>query len=340
MPAGDASRRSGAAHRLHPPQLRHRDTLHATAEQPWLSLVAPRRMILRMSLNSLFCPPERLPPRFCPPASRRRIPRFAKVPVVLISIDTMRATACPRTGTPRSARPSLIAFSRRRAVRECVHALSHDPPGAHHHAHRPAPPGARVRNNAGFVFDGQAHVSLPRLLKQYGYATGATVSSYVLRYETGLGRSSTTTRIPSRRRRESKACTTGTRDKTEAFAKEWIAKHTASRSFSSSTSTPHLPYQPLEPFRSEYGVTYTRWLPRPRYRGSFLDDLRKLGVYDRAVVIGRRPWRGARRSRRGAALDPALPGGAPRAAAAQAAWGAQRWRRIAVPCSSPTSFPP
>jgi arylsulfatase A-like enzyme len=49
------------------------------------------------------------------------------------------------------------------------------------------PPEHGVRNNSGFVFRGDTHPSLPRLLKEQGYATGAAVSTYVLRRETGLG---------------------------------------------------------------------------------------------------------------------------------------------------------
>src|SRR5262249_58973152 len=49
------------------------------------------------------------------------------------------------------------------------------------------PPEHGVRNNAGFTFDGRAHRSLPAMLSERGYATGAAVSAYVLRRETGLG---------------------------------------------------------------------------------------------------------------------------------------------------------
>jgi choline-sulfatase len=248
-------------------------------------------MILRMSLRlSLHVVLGALATALLSSCARgAEIPRFAKVPVVLISIDTMRADRLPAYGYTKIRTPFLDRFQQEawlfeNAYTPCPMTL----PAHTTMLTGQLPQEHGVRNNAGFVFDGQAHVSLPRLLKQYGYATGATVSSYVLRYETGLGplfdyyedSVETAPGIESVHYRRSG-------DKTEAFAKEWIAKHTGEPFFFFfHIYEPHLPYQPLEPFRSEYGVTYDAMVATAdAIVGSFLDDLRKLGVYDRAVVI-------------------------------------------------------
>ena len=43
-----------------------------------------------------------------------------------------------------------------------------------------------VRANLGYRFDGNAHPTLARILRTHGYATGAAVSTYVLRAATGI----------------------------------------------------------------------------------------------------------------------------------------------------------
>jgi tetratricopeptide (TPR) repeat protein len=150
------------------------------------------------------------------------------------------------------------------------------------------PPEHGVRNNAGFVFDGQTLNSLPRLLKEHGYATGAAVSSYILRFETGLGvlfdsyddTISTTVggEIPRNRR---------SGETTAAIAASWIEKKARQKFlFLLHIYEPHAPYAPPEPYRSQYGATYDGEVATAdAIVGQFLDTLKKLGVYDRAVVF-------------------------------------------------------
>ena len=150
------------------------------------------------------------------------------------------------------------------------------------------PPEHGVRNNIGFTFDGEVHVSLPRLLKQRGYATGAAVSSYVLRSETGLGALfdfyedsfDTIPGVQSVNYQRSG-------DKTAALAEPWIGAHAGKPFFFLfHIYEPHVPYDPPEPFRSQYGATYDGEVATAdAIVGAFLDALRKLGVYDKAIVI-------------------------------------------------------
>ncbi len=221
--------------------------------------------------------------------SREETPRFPRAPVVLISIDTMRADRLPVYGYGKVRTPAIDRFRRdswlfARAFTPCPLTLP---------AHTtmltgelPAEHG--VRDNAGFVFDGKAHASLPTLLKREGYATGAAVSSYVVRYETGLGplfdyyedSVGTAPGVESVRYRRAG-------DQTEVFAREWIAKHAAEPFFFFfHIYEPHRPYDPPEPFRGLYGVTYDAEVATAdAVVGSFIEDLKRLGVYDRAIVV-------------------------------------------------------
>ena len=225
-------------------------------------------------------------PAFC---CGRSAPTHPGAPVVLISIDTMRADHLPAYGYTKVRTPNLDRFLPEtwfyeNAYTPCPMTL----PAHTTMLTGQLPPEHGVRSNAGFTFDEGAHMSLPRLLKQHGYATGAAVSSYVLRYETGLGALfdyyedsvETAPGVESVHYRRAG-------DKTEAFARDWIGKHTGEPFFFFlHIYEPHLPYEPPEPFRTEYGVTYDAMVATAdAVVGSFLDDLKRLGVYDRALVI-------------------------------------------------------
>jgi arylsulfatase A-like enzyme/tetratricopeptide (TPR) repeat protein len=217
------------------------------------------------------------------------VPTSPNAPVVLVSIDTLRADHLSAYGYTRIRTPYLDRFGKEAWLFE--NAYTPCPMTAPAHTTMltgQLPFEHGVRNNAGFVFDGQAHVNLPRLLKQHGYATGATVSSYVLRYETGLGplfdyyedSVETAPGVETVHYRRAG-------DKTEAFAKDWIAKHANEPFFFFlHIYEPHLPYDPPEPFRNAYGVTYDAMVATAdAIVGVFLDDLKRLGVYDRALIV-------------------------------------------------------
>ena len=219
----------------------------------------------------------------------RALSTFPDAPVILISIDTLRADRLPLYGYTKIQTPFLDRFAKDAWLFE--NAYSPCPMTLPAHTTMltgTLPPEHGVRNNIGFVFDGEAHMSLPRLLKQRGYATGAAVSSYVLRFETGLGALfdfyedsfGTTPGVQSVNYQRSG-------DKTAAFAEAWIGEHAGKPFFFLfHIYEPHVPYDPPEPFRSRYGATYDGEVATSdAIVGAFLDTLKKLGVYDRAIVI-------------------------------------------------------
>ncbi len=241
------------------------------------ALVRPLLVALGVGALSLAC------------SSRDRVPHFPNAPVVLISIDTLRSDHLPAYGYTKVETPYLD----RLLPEAWFFAAAYTPCPMTLPAHTSMltgmlPQEHGVPNNAGYTFDGKAHPSLPTLLKPHGYATGAAVSSYVLRYETGLGAifdyyedsTETTPGVPSVHYRRKG-------DRTAVFATEWIAKHAAEPFFFFfHIYEPHLPYDPPEPFRSRYGVTYDAQVANSdQIVGNFLEELKRLGVYNKAIVI-------------------------------------------------------
>jgi arylsulfatase A-like enzyme/tetratricopeptide (TPR) repeat protein len=217
------------------------------------------------------------------------LPTFPEAPVLLISIDTLRADRLPAYGYRGVATPHLDRFRQdailyRNAYSPCPMTL----PSHVSMLTGLLPPEHGVRNNVGFTFDGEAHPSLPRLLKAKGYATGAAVSSYVLRGETGLG-ALFDDYEDSLDPRHGTAFADQQRPGgvTTAFARKWIEARGASRFFYFlHLYEPHVPYDPPEPFRSRYPDRYDGEIAAADdIVGELLEPLRRLGVYDRALIV-------------------------------------------------------
>jgi choline-sulfatase len=214
--------------------------------------------------------------------------RFPGAPVVLISVDTLRADRLPAYGyrgvdTPAIDRLRGDAILFRRAWSPCPMTL----PSHLTMLTGRQPPEHGVRSNAGFTFrDGDD--SLPRRLKARGYATGAAVTSFVLRAETGLGALFDTydDAIDPRPGAAFADYQRGGKDAVGA-ARRWIAEHREAPFFYFlHLYEPHVPYEPPEPFRSRYTSAYDGEVAAAdALVGAFLDDLRSLGVYDRAIVV-------------------------------------------------------
>jgi choline-sulfatase len=135
-----------------------------------------------------------------------------------------------------------------------------------------------VRNNIGFKFDAAKHETIPSLLKKQGYATGAAVSAYVLRGDTGLGASFD---FYDDRMAVNDADAIGNvqrpGDQTVAVAEQWIAQHqNGPFFFLLHLFEPHTPYSPT--YDSDIAAA-------DAILGRFLESLAKTGVYDRAIIF-------------------------------------------------------
>lgn len=107
--------------------------------------------------------------------------------IVLISVDTLRSDRLPAYGYTQGLTPHIDALRRDGMLFE--RAYSHAPLTLPSHLSMLTglPPNEHgVRNNIGYRFDGSKFRTLAGVLKENGYRTGAAVSSYVLRSETGI----------------------------------------------------------------------------------------------------------------------------------------------------------
>jgi arylsulfatase A-like enzyme/Flp pilus assembly protein TadD len=220
---------------------------------------------------------------------RERDAAFPNAPVILISIDTLRSDHLPIYGYAGVATPAIDRFRQDAILARA--AWSHSPMTLPSHLSMltgVAPAEHGVRNNIGYRFRAAAHAYLPCLLRDRGYATGAAVSSYVLRSESGID-----------------ACFDEYEDSIDPRPDAGFAEYQRPGSETARTALawitaqgdrpffhffhiyePHVPYDPPEPYRSRYPSAYDGEIAHAdAIVGAFLDELRKSGVYDRALII-------------------------------------------------------
>src|SRR5438067_6375873 len=112
----------------------------------------------------------------------------ASGPIVLISIDTLRADHLPAYGYTKVKTPAIDALAADGVVFE--RAYSHAPQTLPAHVSILSgrlPFETGVRDNAGFSVAPSGQM-LPGLRRARGFATGGVVSAFVLRKETGVDR--------------------------------------------------------------------------------------------------------------------------------------------------------
>ena len=216
-------------------------------------------------------------------------PSFPDAPVIVISVDTLRADHLPAYGYRGVETPNIDALRRDGILFE--RAYSHVPLTLPSHVSiltGALPPVHGVRNNLGFSLDVSKHATLPTTLKQRGYATGAAVSAYVLRGSSGLaaafddyddavaihgGESVGAQQRPGR--------------ETAAIARAWIGRHRDRPFFYLlHLFEPHTPYTPPERHRSRWALPYDGEIAAAdEIVGEFLSSLKQEGIYDRAVIV-------------------------------------------------------
>jgi tetratricopeptide (TPR) repeat protein len=200
--------------------------------------------------------------------------RERQPPVIVISIDTLRADHVSARATPH-----IEALARDAIVFR--NAWSHSPLTLPSHLSiftGLIPPEHGVRDNAGYHFDAVAHPTLAGLLRKSGYRTGAAVSAYVLRGATGVSSGfdeyddaiGIVDGAPEGALQRSG-------DVTEAIAERWIAGHREKPFF----FFLHL-YEPHTPYTPTYDADVAH---ADAIVGRFIDFLRAHDLYDRAVIV-------------------------------------------------------
>jgi len=210
-------------------------------------------------------------------------------PVIVVSIDTLRSDRLPAYGSKRIETPAIDALAREGIVYE--RAYSQIPLTLPSHTSiltGQFPVDHGVRDNTGYLFEATKHPFLPLLLKKAGFATGAAVSSFVLRGETGLAAGFDYYEgAIDLRTGEALGRSQRPGGETATLALDWAKKQEGGPFFLLlHLYEPHSPYEPVEPFRSRYADPYDGEVATAdSIVGRFFDGLKEAGIYDRATVI-------------------------------------------------------
>ncbi|MDQ2980124.1 MAG: sulfatase, partial [Acidobacteriota bacterium] len=221
----------------------------------------------------------------------RRPEVFPRAPVVLISIDTLRADHLPAYGYRGLETPNLDRLAADALVFE--NALAHVPLTLPSHVSLFTgllPFANGVRDNQGYVLS-KAHTTLATYLRGKGYATGAAISAFALSHVTGVseGFDFYEDGVESRRSGQALGQVQRSGFQTERLLEDWIGKLRDGQPFFGFLHLyePHSPYEPPEPFKSRYAShPYDGEIATAdSIVGKFLDFLKSRKLYDRSLIV-------------------------------------------------------
>ena len=209
-------------------------------------------------------------------------------PIIVISIDTLRSDHLPAYGYAGVQTPNIDALRLDSILFRS--AWSHVPLTLPSHVSILTgllPTENGVRNNLGYHLDVKAHPPITSALKERGYASGAAVSAYVLRGETGLrdafdfyddsmGNVSAANLADLQRPGAA----------TEAIAEKWIGERGSQPYFFLlHLFEPHAPYEPPAKFANVANPYDGEIAAADEIVGRFIDFLKRSGVYERAAIV-------------------------------------------------------
>jgi len=215
-------------------------------------------------------------------------PQFPDAPVILISVDTLRADRLPAYGYRGSQTPAFDAFAADAALYERAYTTYPLTLPAHATLFTGnTPPRHGVRDNAGYRLD-ERFETLPEALKAAGYDTGGVVSGMVIRRATGLAQgfdvyddrmdmaAGKVLRYAQRRG-----------DQSVSRAKQWLEDRDEAPFFLFlHLYDPHAPYEAPEPFATRGQDAYDGEIAYvDDLLGGFFDFLKERGIYDKALIV-------------------------------------------------------
>jgi arylsulfatase A-like enzyme/Flp pilus assembly protein TadD len=211
---------------------------------------------------------------------------YRDAPIILISIDTLRADHLALYGYRAGSTPNLDRLGREALVFSDVY--SHTPLTLPSHVSlftSLLPFRHGVRDNIGFSLTA-ASPTLAEQLKAAGYATGAAVSAYVLRHQTGIARGFDFYDDAIAIAGTGESLADSQRDGAAAVESlaAWLDRQSTPRLFAFlHLYEPHTPYTPPATHRlaNAYDgeIAYADELV-----GRLLDRLRARSLFDRAIV--------------------------------------------------------
>jgi choline-sulfatase len=205
--------------------------------------------------------------------------KAVRPPIVLISVDTLRSDHLPVYGYSQGSTPHVDALRRDGVLYEKT--WSHCPLTLPSHTSMLTgllPTEHGVRNNIGYHFDGSRFPTLATVLRGEGYRTGAAVSSYVLRSETGIsaGFDVYDDAVP----------VTAGAATAENQRSGFETVKPALRFIEANAAQPfflflHL-YEPHAPYEPSYDGEISK---ADAIVGQVIDALKSRGIYDRALIV-------------------------------------------------------
>ena len=228
-----------------------------------------------------------------PKSNQLDVPK--NTPVILISIDTLRADHLPMYGYKGVETPALDALRRDSVLYQNAYTATPLTFPSHTSLLTGVLPAVHgVRDNVGYLLDaGKITRSelpyLPWLLKQKGYATGGAVSAYVLLGKNGLktGFDFYEDGIEFQQNRGLGGLQRPGSE-TLRVSESWLQQSAGKPFFFFfHIYEPHTPYSPPEPFASRYKEhPYDGEIARADdIVGTFVRFLKDRGIYDRAILI-------------------------------------------------------
>ena len=211
----------------------------------------------------------------------------ASGPIVLISIDTLRADHLPAYGYQRVKTPVIDALAADGIVFE--RAYSHAPQTLPAHAALLSgrlPFETGVRDNIGFTVKPGERL-LPQLLRERGYATAGVVSAFVLRKETGIGQGFDLfdAEMPPATLDANISQVQRDGSQSEAIAERWLDSVGTTRAFLFlHLYEPHKPYTPPDRF-SQYAPYDGEIAYADEIVGRLIHYLKSHQLYDRSTIV-------------------------------------------------------
>jgi arylsulfatase A-like enzyme/Flp pilus assembly protein TadD len=223
--------------------------------------------------------------------ARRAGETFPKAPVVLISVDTLRSDHLPFYGYTGVATPALAALRKDAILFE--KAYSQAPLTVPSHAtimtgRVPADHG--IHDNLGYHLRKDIP-TLAELLKKAGYSTGGAVSCFVLKAVSGIARGFDfyDDNVDPAEGSVALGRVQRVGDETEKQLAAWLENVPADKPFFAFLHLyePHTPYEPPEPFRSQYKEQpYDGEIAAAdAIVGRFLSMLKGKGLYDKTLIV-------------------------------------------------------
>jgi arylsulfatase A-like enzyme/Tfp pilus assembly protein PilF len=227
------------------------------------------------------------------PSIKRNIDkkRLKKANVILITIDTLRASYVSAYGIGKANTPNMDKLAEEGALFE--HCISQTPLTLPSHTtilSGTYPMYHNVRDNGGFIVPEKLTL-ISEILKRKGFKTAAFIAAYVLHSKWGLNQGfdlyqdnfdMTKYKVISLGKIQKRA------DEVFAEAKNWISQNRKNKFFTwIHLYDPHTPYSPPSPYKERFiDKPYRGEVEYTDYQlGLFIDFLKQENLFDNTLII-------------------------------------------------------